>query len=71
MNSERLGRSFSINVDIKPCAFKMVIAIEKIREEISLVGYKWGTSETISLFGFVTLTYVHVLSLIYKKMQVK
>ncbi|XP_053400990.1 uncharacterized protein LOC123541000 [Mercenaria mercenaria] len=55
--SKSLGRSFSINVDVRSCEFKMFIAIEKFRKEISLIDYKWGISERVSLFGIVTLTY--------------
>jgi hypothetical protein len=56
LNSKPLGRSFTINVEIMTCEFKMVIAIEKVKQEISLINYNWGTSETVSLFGIVTLT---------------
>ncbi|XP_053398282.1 uncharacterized protein LOC128556671 [Mercenaria mercenaria] len=52
-----LGRSFTVNVDIRPCEFQMFIAIEKLQKVVPLSGYNWGTADTISLSGIISMKY--------------
>jgi hypothetical protein len=54
-STSTLGRSFSIELDIRPCDFEIIIAIEEFSRKTSLVDFEWGKPNVISLFGLISL----------------
>ncbi|XP_060567959.1 uncharacterized protein LOC132726631 [Ruditapes philippinarum] len=52
-----LGRTFTIELDIRPCDFEIIMAIEEFSRKTSLVEFEWGKPYVISLFGLISLRY--------------
>jgi len=50
-----LNRRFYFNIDLEPCQYKMTVSIEGFKRTVSLLDYDWGSTETISLFGLLSL----------------
>lgn len=53
-----IGKSFYMNIDIRPCDFELSTSIEGLRRTESLINYEWGTPQGISLFGLITIEWV-------------
>jgi len=56
---DMLRRSFETEINIDPCDFKLTVRIERLRFDVPLFDYKWGTS---FLFSSQTqhIFYIHL-----------
>ncbi|XP_052090897.1 uncharacterized protein LOC127727822 [Mytilus californianus] len=53
-----LKRSFFANIEMDACQQKIRFSIEKLKQEINILDYKWGTLEKKYLMNVVRLEYV-------------
>lgn len=50
-----LNRTFEVHLDIDNSYYTMKASVEKIQRKQSLVGYTFGTEETLSIYGVFKL----------------
>ncbi|XP_060596420.1 uncharacterized protein LOC132750448 [Ruditapes philippinarum] len=55
LNSELLQRNFAFSVKVDQCEMKLTLTIEKLKFELSLFDYDWGSENIIDLFGVLRI----------------
>lgn len=49
-----LRHTFTVEIDIRPCEFKLYVAIDGLHFEESLIEFTFGETKAFSLFGLVS-----------------
>ncbi|KAK3609658.1 hypothetical protein CHS0354_035943 [Potamilus streckersoni] len=57
MDVAAIGRSFSAYIYIDPCNLRMMVGIEDLQFNISLLNYEWNKKEQFYLFGVVRIDF--------------
>ncbi|XP_053390116.1 uncharacterized protein LOC128553035, partial [Mercenaria mercenaria] len=55
VNIPLLKRSFSFHLDLDSCNYALIVGIEKLEYNQSLINYEFGTKKNVDLFGVVQL----------------
>ncbi|KAL5013968.1 hypothetical protein ScPMuIL_008238, partial [Solemya velum] len=58
VESETIGQTFTVAMEINPCSQRLSLAIEKFSYSVSLIDYNWGKEEQIYLRGLVKLSFM-------------
>ncbi|KAK3612535.1 hypothetical protein CHS0354_024512 [Potamilus streckersoni] len=66
LEAKAIGHTFRTYLTLDPCDFRLIIGIERMKLNISLATFKWGTPQQIYLNGLVQVHYM-VLKLDHQK----
>ncbi|XP_053398211.1 uncharacterized protein LOC128556642 [Mercenaria mercenaria] len=57
LNIDVLKRGFSVVLSMDACSNRLVVSIDNLKLNVSLVDYEWGSAKSMSLMGVIKITY--------------